>query len=143
MSGATSQVTRPNRTLVRLLWIAVIFLAFIGLAVATRRTVVLLKPGALSSPRNPAADLDTHFSSERTLVLAHILPAMLFMLLGPLQFVRGLRSRYPQVHRWSGRIFLAASAVVGVSGLKLAFGKTVGGLDEKAAITLFGTFFLI
>ena len=143
MSRATSQVTRPNRTLVRLLWIAVIFLAFIGLAVATRRTVVLLKPGALSSPRNPAADLDTHFSSERTLVLAHILPAMLFMLLGPLQFVRGLRSSYPQVHRWSGRIFLAASAVVGVSGLKLAFGKTVGGLDEKAAIALFGTFFLI
>jgi len=143
MSGATSQVTRPNRTLVRLLWNAVIFLAFIGLAVATRRAIVLLKPGAMSSPRNPAAGLDTHFSGERTLVLTHILPAMLFMLLGPLQFVRGLRGRYPQVHRWSGRIFLAASAVVGVSGLKLAFGKTVGGLDEKAAIALFGTFFLI
>lgn len=121
----------------------VIFLAFIGLAVATRRTIVLLKPGALSSPRNPAADLDAHFASERALVLTHILPAMLFMVLGPLQFLRSLRSRYPQVHRWSGRIFLAASAVVGVSGLKLAFGKTIGGLDEKAAITLFGTFFLI
>lgn len=134
---------RPNRTLVRFLWVAVIFLAFIGLAVATRRTIVLLKLGALSSSKNPAADLDAHFASERALVLPHILPAMLFMVLGPLQFVRGLRSRYPQVHRWSGRIFLAASAVVGVSGLKLAFGKTVGGLDEKAAIALFGTFFLI
>jgi uncharacterized membrane protein len=121
----------------------VIFLAFIGLAVATRRTIVLLKPGTLSSPKNPAADLDAHFTSERTLVLTHILPAMLFMILGPLQFVRGLRSRYPQVHRWSGRIFLAASAVVGISGLKLALGKTVGGLDEKAAIILFGTFFLL
>jgi len=121
----------------------VIFLAFVGLAVATRRTIVLLKPGALSSPKNPAAELDAHFASERTLVLTHILPAMLFMVLGPLQFVRGLRSRYPQVHRWSGRVFLPASAVVGITGLKLAFGKTVGGLDEKAAITLFGTFFLI
>jgi uncharacterized membrane protein len=143
MSRATSQVTRPSRTLVRFLWVAVIFLAFIGLAVATRRTIDLLKPGALSSPRNPAADLDAHFASERALVLTHILPAMLFMVLGPLQFVRGLRSRYPQVHRWSGRIFLAASAVVGISGLRLAFGKTIGGLDEKAAITLFGTFFLL
>jgi uncharacterized membrane protein len=129
--------------LVRFLWIAVIFLAFIGLVVATRRTIVLLKPGALSSPRNPAADLDAHFASERTLVLTHILPAMLFMILGPLQFVRGLRSRYPQMHRWSGRIFLAASAVVGISGLLLAYGKTIGGMDEKAAIVLFGTFFLI
>jgi len=142
-SHASSQATTPNRTLVRFLWIAVIFLAFIGLAVATRRTIVLLKPGALSGRNNPAADLDAHFASERTLVLTHILPAMLFMVLGPLQFVRGLRSSYPQVHRWSGRFFLAASAVVGISGLKLAFGKTIGGLDEKAAITLFGTFFLI
>jgi|SRR5579859_1302706 len=143
MSQGTSRTIRPNRTLARFLWVAVIFLALIGLAVATRRTIVLLQPGALSSPRNPAADLDAHFTSERALVLTHILPAMLFMVLGPLQFVRGLRSRYPQVHRWSGRIFLAASAVVGVSGLKLAFGKTIGGLDEKAAIALFGTLFLI
>ena len=143
MPRTTTQAAKQNRTLVRLLWAAVIFLAFVGLAVATRRTMVLLKPGALSSPRNPAADLDAHFASERALVLTHILPAMLFMILGPLQFVRGLRSRHPEVHRWSGRVFLAASAVVGISGLKLAFGKTVGGLDEKAAIMLFGTFFLI
>ena len=143
MSRARSQARNPNRTLIRFLWTVVIFLAFIGLGVATRRTIVLIKPGALSSPKNPAADLDAHFASERTLVLTHILPAMLFMVLGPLQFVRSLRSRYPQVHRWSGRIFLAASAVVGISGLRLAYGKTIGGLDEKAAIGVFGTFFLI
>ena len=143
MSPGRSQATHPNRTLVRFLWMAVIFLALIGLVVATRRAIVLFKPGALSSPRNPAGDLDAHFASERTLVLTHILPAMLFMILGPLQFARGLRSSHPQMHRWSGRIFLAASAVVGISGLRLAYGKTIGGMDEKAAIVLFGTFFLI
>lgn len=133
----------PNRVLVRFLWTAVIFLAFIGLAVAARRTIVLLKPGTLSSAKNPAAELDGHFANHATLTLAHILPAMLFMVFGPLQFVRGLRSKYPQIHRWSGRIFLTASAVVGVTGLTMAFGKTIGGVDEKAAITLFGAFFLI
>jgi uncharacterized membrane protein len=133
----------PNRTVARFLWVAVIFLAFIGVAVATRRTVVLLKPGAMSGRNNPAADLDSHFAGERSLVLAHILPAMLFMVLGPLQFVRSLRTKYPRLHRWSGRIFLLASMVVGVTGLRLAFGKTIGGVDEKAAITLFGSFFLI
>ena len=143
MSRGRSEATSPNRTLVRFLWIALIFLAFIGLAVATRRAIVLFKPGALSSPRNPAADLDAHFASERMLVLTHVLPAMLFMILGPLQFARGLRAHYPQMHRWSGRIFLAASAVVGISGLGLAYGKNIGGMDEKAAIVLFGTFFLI
>ena len=134
---------KANRTLVRFLWTSVIFLAFIGLAVAVRRSVVLLKPGALSTRKNPAVELDNAFANRSTLTLAHILPAMLFMVLGPLQFVRSLRSKYPQVHRWSGRIFLAASAVVGVTGLTLAFGKTIGGLDEKSAIVLFGSFFLV
>ena len=143
MSQSKSQATNPNRTLLRFLWIAVIFLACVGLAVATRRTIVLLKPGALSSPRNPATDLNAHFASERALVLTHILPAILFMTLGPLQFLRGVRSRYPQIHRWSGRIFLAAGAVVGITGLRLACGKTIGGMDEKAATVLFGAFFLI
>ena len=143
MSRARPPATAPDQKPVRLLWVAVIFLAFVGLAVAARRTIVLLKPGALDSAKNPAAELDAHFAGERALVLTHILPAMLFMVLGPLQFVRGLRSRYPRLHRWSGRAFLTASAVVGISGLKLAFGKTIGGLDEKAAITLFGTLFLV
>jgi uncharacterized membrane protein len=133
----------PNRTLVRFLWLAVILLALIGLAVATRRTTVLLKPAGLNPAKNPAAQLDAHFADHRTLTLAHVLPAMLFMVLGPLQFVRSLRSKYPQIHRWSGRIFLTASAVVGITGLTMAFGKTIGGIDEKAAIALFGTFFLI
>ena len=137
------QVMNPNRALVRFLWTAVIFLAFIGLAVAARRTIVLLNPGTLSSANNPTAQLDAHFANHATLTLAHILPAMLFMVLGPLQFVRSLRSKYPQFHRCSGRIFLTASAVVGITGLTMAFGKTIGGVDEKAAITLFGTFFLI
>src|SRR5713226_2897983 len=136
-------VMRVNRKLVRFLWTTVIFLAFIGIAVATRRSIVLLRPGALSARNNPAAELDAAFADRRTLTLTHILPAMLFMILGPLQFVRGLRSKYPRVHRWCGRICLLTSAVIGISGLTLAFGKTIGGVDEKAAIMLFGSFFLI
>jgi uncharacterized membrane protein len=124
-------------------WTAVIFLAFIGLAMGARRITVLLKPGALSARNNPAAALDEHFADHRSLTLTHIVPGMLFMILGPLQFVRKLRTKYPKFHRWSGRVFLCASGIVGITGLTMAFGKTIGGLDEKAAITLFGTFFLV
>src|ERR1700704_227853 len=116
-----------NRTLARFLGTAVIFLASVGLAVATRRSIVLLKPGTLSAANNPAAELDRHFVNRRALTLTHSLPAMLFMVLGPLQFVRSLRSQHPRFHRWSGRIFLSASAVVGVTGLTLAFGESIGG----------------
>ena len=136
-------VMAANRMLGRFIWAAVIFLALIGLAVALRRSVVLLRPGTMSARNNPAAALDRTFDDRRTLTLLHIVPAMLFMILGPLQFVRGLRAKHPRIHRWSGRIFLTASLVVGVTGLALALGKTIGGVDEKAAIMLFGSFFLI
>jgi uncharacterized membrane protein len=134
-----------HRALVRFTWSGVILLAFLGVAVAARRAVVLLSPAAAATGarNNPAAALDAHFTTQRALTLAHVIPAMLFMILGPLQFVRGLRARHPTLHRWSGRIFLLASAVVGITGLLMAFGKTVGGIDEMAAITLFGTFFLL
>jgi uncharacterized membrane protein len=132
-----------SRAVMRFVWAGVIFLAFIGIAMVGRRSIVLLKPGALSAKNNPAAALDGAFADRRMLTFAHILPAVLFMILGPLQFVRGLRAKYPRMHRWSGRIFLTASLVVGVTGLALAFGKTIGGVDEKAAIALFGSFFLL
>src|SRR5215469_15948428 len=58
---------QPKPALVRFLWMAVIVLAFIGLAVATRRAVVLLHPGTPTAPNNPAAALDAHFADHRPL----------------------------------------------------------------------------
>lgn len=130
------------RVLTRIVWIAVIFLALIGVLVATRRAVVLIKPGAMSANKNPAAGLDEHFATEKALTLLHVIPGMIFMILGPLQFVRRLRETHPEIHRWTGRIFLTVSAVIGVTGLTMAMRGTVGGADEKAAILLFGSFFL-
>lgn len=132
----------PSRRLSKLVWGAVILLAFLGVAVAARRALVLLRPGSLKAGHNPAAELDAHFATHRALTLFHVIPGALFMVLGPLQFLTSIRRRYPGVHRWSGRIFLSASAIVGVTGLAMAAGRTIGGWDEKSAIFLFGSFFL-
>src|SRR5260221_2800469 len=132
-----------NRGITRSLWVAVILLALIGVAVATRRAIVLAKPSAMNAATNPAAALDEHFAEEKALTLLHVLPGIIFMVLGPLQFVRGLRAKHPAVHRWSGRIFLTASAVIGATGLTMAARGTIGGTDERAAVFLFGGFFLI
>ena len=133
---------KPGRAVGRFLWIAVIFLAFIGVAVGARRAIVLVKPGAMSANKNPAAGLDEHFAREKALTLLHVIPGILFMVLGPLQFVRSLREKHPALHRWNGRIFLTASAVIGVTGLTMALRGTIGGWDEKSAILIFGSFFL-
>jgi uncharacterized membrane protein len=134
---------RPNRTIVRSLWTVIIFLALVGLAAGTRRLIVLLWPGDSTSAKNPAAALDAHFADHRALTLIHILPGMLFMILGPLQFIPSLRAKHPRLHRLLGRIFLTASAILGVAGLAMALRPTIGGLDEKAAILSFGTLFLV
>lgn len=131
-----------QRAITRILWIAVIFLGFLGVGVATRRAVVLVKPGAMNASKNPAAALDEHFAKEKSLTLLHVIPGMLFMILGPLQFVRRLRTKHPAIHCWSGRIFLTVSAVIGITGLTMALRGTIGGWDEKSAILIFGSFFL-
>jgi len=128
--------------MVRLVWTAAIFLALVGIAAAVRRGIVLFHPANSSTP-NPAAELDAHFADHRGLTLAHVVPAVLFMILGPLQFVKNLRAKHPSLHRWSGRVFLVSAAIIGVTGLTMVARPTIGGRDEKAAILLFGSFFLM
>src|SRR5262249_12011578 len=112
----------------RLVWGITIFLAFIGVAVVLRRTIVLV-PVLLNSYHPPTASgsaaqfvaLDAVFASYPILTLIHILPALLFMILGPLQFVSSIRLRHPQWHRWSGRVYLLCSLIVGLTAFVMSF----------------------
>lgn len=51
---------------------------------------------------------------------AHIVGGGLALVLGPLQFWRGLRTRHPRVHRWTGRSYLVAVGIAGLAGLVIA-----------------------
>jgi uncharacterized membrane protein len=143
---------KPGIRVRRALWSAVIFLALIGSAVAMRRMVHLVPivvggyhPPAVSS--NPVAaqfaKLDELFAHYPILTLVHIVPGLLFMLLGPLQFSSTIRARHLRWHRWSGRVFVICSVVIGISALVMSFGMpAIGGFNQAAATTLFATFFL-
>lgn len=50
---------------------------------------------------------------------AHVLAGAAFGVAGPLQFVRALRNRFGALHRVSGRVFVVAGAILGLSGLSL------------------------
>lgn len=142
----------PSSRVRRIVWIATIFLAVIGVAVAVRR-MVLVFPVVLhgyrppAPPANPVAAqfvaLDDLFAHYPVLTLIHILAGLLFMIVGPLQFSRTLRGRYPKFHRVNGRIFLVCAAIVGISALVMSLGMpAIGGVNQAAATTLFATFFL-
>jgi uncharacterized membrane protein len=147
------QDMKPGIRLRRMLWSAVIFLALMGVAVAVRRIVHLVPivvrgyhPPAVAS--NPVAaqfrGLDDLFAHYPLLTLVHIVPGLLFMLLGPLQFSSTLRVRHLRWHRLTGRIFVVCGVVIGISALMMSFGMpAIGGFNQAAATTLFATFFLI
>jgi uncharacterized membrane protein len=63
--------------------------------------------------------------------LTHMLIAPVALVLGPFQFFPGLRAKYPQAHRWSGRIYVTACVFAGTGGLATspyASGGPVAGL---------------
>jgi uncharacterized membrane protein len=137
----------------RTLWSAVIFLALIGVAISVRRTAHLVpivahgyRPPAVSSNPRLAqfAALDDLFARHAILTLVHIVPGILFMILGPLQFSSRIRARHLRWHRLSGRVFVVCGLVIGISALVMSFGMpAIGGVNQAAATTLFGTFFLL
>jgi uncharacterized membrane protein len=137
----------------RALWSVVVFLALIGVAVAARR-ITLLVPILVDGyhPRPSAANpadaqfraVDDIFARHPVLTLIHIVPGLLFMILGPLQFSAAIRARHLRWHRINGRIFVANGIIIGVSALVMSFAMpAIGGVNQAAATTLFGTFFLL
>jgi uncharacterized membrane protein len=136
----------------RFVWSALILLCVIGVAIVVRRTATLI-PVVVHGDRSPAlransalaqfGRVDDIFSSHPYLTLTHILPALLFVTLGPLQFSSTLRARHLQWHRWAGRVFVVAAAIVGVTAFLMSFAMpAIGGIPQAAATAIFSLYFL-
>lgn len=74
-----------------------------------------------------AMDFVSHNLARNSLALfAHIAVAPVALFLMPFQFMSGLRHKHPSLHRWVGRIYVAAVVISGVAGFQLAFHSTAG-----------------
>jgi hypothetical protein len=120
-------------------WVVLLLLCVIAAAVAVRRIVVLIVPPVVERLPQMAA-LDLAFASHKTLTLWHIVPALLFVALLPLWFMRRVRNR-PEVHRRVTYALLILGGVVGVTALMLSW-HPVGGVNEAAAAILYDGLFL-
>ena len=131
----------------KLVWTVAFFLTLIAVVIVTRRTFFLipvldnryeptpLPPGVPNFP-------DEGFVNNPLLTLIHILPALLFILFGLLQFVKTIRTKHPKFHRLNGRVLLILGAIIGISGIVMGFKMSISGVSETAATTFFGTLFL-
>src|SRR5947209_13864003 len=100
-------------------------LCFIAAAAALRRIVALLIVNVSTSRAGPFGDLDAAFAARRALTLAHVIPALAFVLLLPLWF--SVRFRANELgHRRLTWILFALGAVVGITALPLV-ANPVGG----------------
>ena len=125
-----------SKVAIVIVWIAVVILVALGAFVVVDRATALI-----SSARNahvpPAGSFEAGFLARPILTALHIVPGLVFMVLGPLQFMRGIRARRLAVHRWSGRLFIVSSCFVGASALMLAFCIGFGGPSEVSATVMF------
>jgi len=78
-------------------------------------------PGVTSNPvAAQFAALDDLFAHYPILTLIHIVPGLLFILLGPLQFSSTIRARHLRSHRWSARVLVVCGVGIGASALVMS-----------------------
>ena len=90
----------------------------------------------LQEPYNPG------FLDFPTVVALHVVLGGVYLALAPFQFVRRIRSRHLDYHRWAGRMLVSVGLVIGLSALFMALVIPQGGWPERVVIGLFGSLFL-
>ena len=143
MASTDVAATRSGAMLVRLLWLSTLVLVLISVAMVTRRALDLFGIVPSSSALSDSAPPDAAFARHALLTMVHIVPGLIFVVLGPLQFVSTLRSRRPRLHRWMGRVVLTSGLVTGITALAISTQMAIGGAVERAATALFGVIFLV
>lgn len=120
----------------KIVWTIVIFLAIVGLVTVIRRMLML--SGIIPVTQT----FDEGITKQPALIVTHIIAGALFMLLGPLQFVKRIREKHLRFHRISGRIFIFCCYVIGITAFILAFTTPIGKENETAVASLFAVLFL-
>jgi hypothetical protein len=111
-------------------WICVV----IAIAVVVRRLFALAAVSHNGPPQMAA--LDDAFASHAALTLAHIIPAVLFVLLSPFAVFKRFAN-----FRWADRILFPLGLVVGLTAYAMS-AYSVGGSVELSAVLFFNSLFL-
>ena len=94
-------------------WVAMLLLAVLVSLVVSR--YLTLDPEAFF-PEQRAV-----YMAHLTFVIVHVVASMLAILIGPFQFLPGIRKgRWLKFHRWLGRTYLLGILFGGLSGLYMA-----------------------
>src|SRR5690349_2105261 len=91
------------------------------LLMATMPVLVSLDYLTLDPDNFPFTQQKAVYTAHMTMLITHIIASMLAILIGPFQYLPGLRKgRWLKVHRWLGRTYLLSVLFGGLSGLYMA-----------------------
>ncbi len=99
-----------------------------------RRIFALALPPRSAAPQ--LAALDSFFASHAALTLAHIIPALAFVLVAPFVVFR------VSTRSWAGQLIYPLGAVVGLTAYAMSV-DSVGGWIERSAVLFFNSLFLV
>jgi hypothetical protein len=106
----------------------------VAVAVVIRRMVALAGPPGMST--SPMRGLDDAFAGHAALTLAHIIPAMVFVLLTPIVLFRK-----EHAWAWAEQLLYPVGATVGLTAYAMSR-YSIGGWVERSAVFLFDSVFL-
>jgi uncharacterized membrane protein len=113
-------------------WRLMTFLA-IGVAVAAIAPYATFNPDNFN---NATARYATESVFCQVGLYIHIFASGIALVLGPFQFLSGLRTRRPSIHRWMGRIYLTGVLLGGLSAFIIAPGIISGMVGEIGLLSL-------
>jgi hypothetical protein len=77
-------------------------------------------------------------------IAMHFAMGGILLFLGPIQFISAVRTQYPILHRWCGRLYVLASFCTGLGGLLFVIERgTVGGMPMSIGFGLYGLLVMI
>ncbi|WP_120498279.1 DUF2306 domain-containing protein [Kiloniella sp. EL199] len=80
----------------------------------------------LPNPPHVAPEILQNYINHKAAFLAHVTSSLIALLVGPWQFVTGIRTRFPKLHRWSGRIYIISVLIGGIGGFFIAWSSEYG-----------------
>lgn len=100
-------------------WFAKPFVVLAALFFITLLGTILALVQVVQIPLGTLPEDSWHLKAAPVWHFMHVLGGAMFGILGPIQFSRVLMGRYGVLHRFMGRIFVAAGAMISLSSLGL------------------------
>lgn len=123
-------------------WILVLYLLFNLVNDSWRRAVL-----AIITLQQGIPEIDPfnqRYIDHPWMTLLHTVPGILFVILGPMQFIPAIRQNAARIHRISGRIYLLVVLISGTTAIAIVFVFPIWGmLANRFLMAALGTWMVL